>query len=150
MQYTAGQAAQATGKNIATITRAIKSGKISAQKDASGAWRIEASELHRMFPMNAQDLRKPEMQSDASPLQEQSKNQIVALEQELAALRERVAAQSELLEERAGQISDLKEDRERWRQQACNLLGNLGKPTITSQKKRRHRWWPFQKIVEGS
>lgn len=36
MQYTAGQAAEATGKNIATITRAIKSGKISASKDDSG------------------------------------------------------------------------------------------------------------------
>lgn len=122
MQYTAGQAAQAAGKNIATITRAIKAGKISAQKDASGAWRIDASELHRAFPLNVQDLRNPQMQNDASPLQEQSKSQAVALEQELAALRERVAAQSILLEERAGQILDLKEDRDKWRQQANALL----------------------------
>ena len=75
MQYTAGQAAQATGKNIATITRAIKSGKISAKKDESGAWRIDASELHRMFPLDTQDLRKQKMQSDARPAQEQSKSQ---------------------------------------------------------------------------
>ncbi|MFC6199491.1 hypothetical protein [Ponticaulis profundi] len=143
MQYTAGQAAQATGKNIATITRAIKSGKISAQKDASGAWRIDASELHRMFPMNAQDLRKPQMQSDATPLQEQSKSQIAALEQELAALRERVAAQFELLEERASQISDLREDRDRWRQQAVSLLADQ-RPLSTSDPKttsKRKRWW---------
>jgi len=143
MQYTAGQAAQATGKNIATITRSIKSGKISAQKDASGAWRIEASELHRMFPMNAQDLRKPQMQSDATPLQEQSKSQMAALEQELAALRERVAAQSELLEERAGQISDLKEDRDRWRQQATNLLGDLVSLPQKHLSNKPRRWWPF-------
>lgn len=141
MQYTAGQAAQATGKNIATITRAIKSGKISAQKDASGAWRIDASELHRMFPMNAQDLRKPQMQSDATPLQEQSKSQTAALKQELAALRERVAAQSELLEERAGQISDLKEDRDRWRQQAVSLLTDLRPIQQPAVKPRR--WWIF-------
>lgn len=141
MQYTAGQAAEATGKNIATITRAIKSGKISANKDASGAWRIDASELHRIFPLRAQDLRKPQMQSDASPLQEQSKTQTAASEQELAALRERVAAQSALLEERASQISDLKEDRDRWRQQATNLLAH------TQEKKERRdyrrKWWPF-------
>jgi len=138
MQYTAGQAARATGKNIATITRAIKSGKISAQKDVSGAWRIDASELHRMFPMNAQDLRNPEMQSDATPLQEQGKSQIPALEEELAALRERVTAQSELLEERAGQISDLKEDRDRWRQHAANLLADQRpKP----EKKSAYRSW---------
>lgn len=140
MQYTAGQAAQATGKNIATITRAIKSGKISAQKDASGAWRIDASELHRVFPLNAQDLRKPQMQSDATPLQEQSKSQTAALEQELATLRERVMAQSKLLDERADQISDIKEDRDRWRQQAVGLLS---KSVPNEEKKRHRRWWPF-------
>lgn len=141
MQYTAGQAAQATGKNIATITRAIKSGKISAQKDASGAWRIDASELHRVFPLNTQDLRKTRMQSDTRPVQEQSKSQTTALEQELAALRERVAAQSELLEERAGQILDIKEDRDRWRQQAVNLLAD-SRSSIPIREKPR-RWWPF-------
>lgn len=143
MQYTAGQAAQATGKNIATITRAIKSGKISAQKDASGAWRIEASELHRVFPLNAQDLRKPQMQNDASPLQEQSKSQKAALEQELATLRERVTAQSELLEERAGQIVDLKEDRDRWRQQATNLLVDIQNINKANSKNKPRRWWNF-------
>lgn len=62
------------------------------------------------------------MQGDASTTKEQSKSQTAALEQELATLRERVAAQSELLEERAIQISYLKEDRDRWRQQAVSLL----------------------------
>lgn len=143
MQYTAGQAAEATGKNIATITRAIKSGKISANKDASGAWRIDASELHRIFPLRSQDLRKPQMQSDASLLQEQSKNQTAALEQELATLRERAAAQSELLEERASQIADLKEDRDRWRQQAANLLVDLQLTPIQPPKRRNRRFWPF-------
>lgn len=141
MQYTAGQAAKATGKNIATITRAIKSGKISAQKDASGTWRIDASELHRVFPFKAQDLQKSEMQSDASSLQEQSKSQTSALEQELAALRERVEAQFALLEERAGQISDLREDRDRWRQQATNLLSNLHEGSIP--ERARYSWWSW-------
>lgn len=143
MQYTAGQAARATGKNIATITRAIKSGKISAQKDVSGAWRIDASELHRMFPMITQDLRNPKMQSDATPLQEQSKSQTPALEQELAALRERVTAQSELLEERASQISDLKEDRDRWRQQATNLLQSSHSTSVSPPISKARRWWNF-------
>ena len=122
MQYTAGQAAEATGKNIATITRAIKAGKISAQKDASGAWKIDASELHRVFPLRTQDLRKTQKQEDARPLQGQSGSSTATFQEELAALRERIAAQSELLEERASQISDLKSDRDRWRQQATALL----------------------------
>jgi hypothetical protein len=49
MKYTLSQAATATGKNKATIQRAIKSGKISAPKNASGAYEIEPSELHRVF-----------------------------------------------------------------------------------------------------
>lgn len=144
MQYTAGQAAKATGKNVATITRAIKSGKVSAEKDASGSWRIDASELHRVFPLREQDLRKPQMQTDASPLQEQIKSQAAGLEQELATLRERVAAQLELLEERAGQISDLREDRDRWRQQATNLLTdprNNPKPEHPPKSK----WWKIRR-----
>lgn len=137
MQYTAGQAAKATGKNVATITRAIKSGKVSAKKDASGAWNIDASELHRVFPMRTQVLRKMSMQDDASPVQEQSTSRSEVLQEEISALRERIAAQSELLEERANQISDLKEDRDRWRQQATNLLTNANPKAIQSERK----WW---------
>lgn len=36
MKYTAGQAAKATGVATATITRALKSGKISGHKDELG------------------------------------------------------------------------------------------------------------------
>lgn len=51
MSYTLGTAAKATGRNKTTILRAIKDGKISALRDAaSGAWRIEPVELHRVYP----------------------------------------------------------------------------------------------------
>ncbi|TJZ88856.1 DNA-binding protein [Paracoccus gahaiensis] len=143
MQYTAGQAAKATGKNIATITRAIKSGKISAQKDASGAWTIDASELHRIFPLNPQDLRKPQMQSDSRPPQELNEGQTAVLQKELAALHERLAAQAEILDERSAQISDLKEDRDHWRQQATNLLADSRSINISKSKVRPRWWWPF-------
>jgi predicted site-specific integrase-resolvase len=50
MKHTLSQAATATGKSKATIQRAIKSGKISARKASSGAYEIDPSELHRVFP----------------------------------------------------------------------------------------------------
>ena len=50
MNYTLGTASKATGKSKATILRAIRTGKFSAEKDASGVWRIEPSELHRVYP----------------------------------------------------------------------------------------------------
>ena len=54
MKYTLSQAAQATGKNKATIQRAIKSGKITAPKNSSGAYEIDPAELHRVFDATAQ------------------------------------------------------------------------------------------------
>jgi hypothetical protein len=50
MSYTLGTAAKATGKDRATISRAIKKGRISAAKNDSGEWQIDPSELHRVYP----------------------------------------------------------------------------------------------------
>jgi hypothetical protein len=49
MSYSLAEAAQPTGLNRDTILRAIKSGKISGQRDAQDAWTIEPVELHRVF-----------------------------------------------------------------------------------------------------
>ena len=49
MFYTVGTAAKATGKSKPTITRAIKNGQISAIKEADGSYKIDPSELHRVF-----------------------------------------------------------------------------------------------------
>ena len=54
MKYTLSKAAEATGKNKATIQRAIKSGKISAAKNSSGAYQIDPAELHRVFEATTQ------------------------------------------------------------------------------------------------
>lgn len=64
MKYTLSQAATATGKNKATIQRAIKSGKISATKNASGAYDIDPSELHRIFPATTQRVAQHDVSND--------------------------------------------------------------------------------------
>lgn len=108
MQYTANEAAKATGKNVATITRAIKSGKISAYKDDNGAWRIDPVELHRSFPAFAQTLQNTKMQRDANPPQKLNTSIDNTLQEELSTLRERVRSQDQLLDDRAEQIADLR------------------------------------------
>lgn len=132
MQYTANQAAELTGKNVATITRAIKSGKLSASKDAAGAWQIDGAELSRVYPLQMQKTQTPDMQSGANPTQKEMQSPDNALREELATLRERVRSQELLLTERQeqianrqDQITDLREDRDRWRQQATGLLSDL-------------------------
>jgi len=54
MKHTLGTAAKACGVARSTIYRAIKSGKISADKDANGNFQIEPAELHRVFPTTEQ------------------------------------------------------------------------------------------------
>lgn len=96
MKYTLSEAATATGKNKATIQRAIKSGKISASKGPSGAYEIDPSELHRVFPPATQRVaqhtytttrnatQQSETQPDFNALQ-----RIADLEKELAVMKER-------------------------------------------------------------
>lgn len=50
MKISASQAAKQSGKSIPTITRAIKSGKLSAEPNSSGGWLIDPAELDRVFP----------------------------------------------------------------------------------------------------
>lgn len=151
MQYTAGDAAKATGKNIATITRAIKSGKISASKDESGAWRIEPSELHRVFPPLTQELRKQQTQDSATPAQEPNLSNDTLLREELATLRERVSSQDQLLADRADQIADLRTrlDREGEERRKLAALLTDQRPSVTpstsSETVPPRSWWPWRR-----
>ena len=156
MQYTAGEAAKAVGKNIATITRAIKSGKISASKDESGAWRIEPSELHRVFPPIAQALRNPSMQDNATPAQAPNSSNDNPLLEELATLRERVRSQDQLLAERADQIADLRTRLDREGEERRKLAASLTdqrspetsiEPAETAAvaPQPARSWWPWRR-----
>jgi hypothetical protein len=55
MRHTLGTAAKACGVGRSTILRAIKSGRISADKDDTGNYAIDPAELHRVFPPVAQE-----------------------------------------------------------------------------------------------
>ncbi|MDR3567893.1 MAG: hypothetical protein P4L43_07680 [Syntrophobacteraceae bacterium] len=51
MRYTLGEAAKATDKSIAAISRAIKNGCVcvSAEKQDNGSYKIAPAELHRVY-----------------------------------------------------------------------------------------------------
>ncbi len=52
MAYSLAQAAVTVGKNRSTILRAIKIGRLSAERDAAtGAWAIQPAELLRVYPV---------------------------------------------------------------------------------------------------
>jgi hypothetical protein len=51
MSYTLGEAARATGMAKPTIAKAIKTGRVSAEKNEDGSYRIDPAELHRVYPV---------------------------------------------------------------------------------------------------
>jgi hypothetical protein len=98
MSYTLAEAAAACGVN--KVLRAVKSGRISGTKDELGTWHIEAAELHRVFP--------PAAAASAST----------------AALPRHAppdAATDTLVAELRAVITDLRQDRDAWREQAQRL-----------------------------
>lgn len=117
------QAAKLTGKSKSTINRAIKTGKLSATRHEDGSYSIDPAELSRAF-----DVEPPEgaKRRDADPDGTRLLERIIALEAMLNREREISA--------------DLKEDRDRWRQQATALLTDQRPVTATVSK-----WWPWRK-----
>jgi len=115
MAYTLGEAAKATGKSKATISKAIKSGRISAKKDETGTFNIDPSELHRVYPPTVSTER------NKTPVNASVKTENDGTVRELQA---RLEAAHERLSDKEGVIADLREDRDRWRQQASALLAD--------------------------
>jgi len=130
MKYTAGQAAKATGVATATITRALKSGKISGQKDSNGAWMIDPSELHRVFPpVSSKEHERPLMKQYATPHEMAERPfESSALQREIQVLRETLA--------------DIREDRDKWRDMAERL--SIAPPIATKvEPENVHPRWQF-------
>lgn len=115
MVYTLGEAAKATGRSKATISKAIKSGRISAHKDETGTFHIDPSELHRVYPPTVSS------EHEETPSNTLARPDIDGTIRELQA---RLEAAHERLTDKETVIADLKEDRDRWRQQATALLAD--------------------------
>lgn len=134
VSYTLGEAAKAVGKSKTTLHRAIKSGRISATKADDGAYAIEPAELHRVFPAAAKEQQQE--QQDRNDKEHQG-NTLETLRIKLDLLERERDRERSLMEET---IADLREDRDRWRQQATALLEDK-RPTLVTASRRR--WWPF-------
>lgn len=113
MKLSANEAAKRTGKSIPTITRAIKSGKISAEKTGSGGYLIDPAELFRAFPpLTVPNTETPRILDSETPSVTPS---------DTLFLQEKVS----LLE---AALADAKAERDEWRDQAKRLAMALPAP----------------------
>ena len=116
MSYTLGEAAKAVGKSKTTLHRAIKSGRISAIKLEYGYYAIDPSELHRVFPpVTLVTPNEAFLTNDT----EQQRNTLETLRMQLEMQEKERQRERALLQET---IADLRDDRDKWRQQATALL----------------------------
>ena len=113
MKISANEAAKQTGRSVPTITRAIKSGKISAERTVSGGYLIDPSELFRVFkPITIGPNETPTKLGTEAPSE-------TPLETRL--LLEKVNGLEAAL-------ADAKAERDEWRDQAKRLAMALPPP----------------------
>uniref|UniRef100_UPI00286F80BD hypothetical protein n=1 Tax=Flexibacterium corallicola TaxID=3037259 RepID=UPI00286F80BD len=111
---TLGQAAKEAGVVKSTISKAIKDGRISAQKLSNGSYSIDPAELFRVFP------KKQSGNTRNGPLETPETNIDLLVENRV--LKERVEALNERVNEKDQALSDLRSDRDHWRSQATGFL----------------------------
>jgi predicted site-specific integrase-resolvase len=121
MNYTLGAAAKATGKSKTTIQRSIAKGHISASKGNNGRYSIDPSELHRVFPIvNVETVAIPSQVDTSRP-------------PDATPLQVKVEALEAMLEREREALTEMRSDRDAWKQQATALLG--------APEKKRRWWW---------
>ena len=104
---TLGEAARQCGVAKGTISKAIKSGKLSATRNEDTSWSIDAGELHRYVEANRHRFRSETFKPDRP---------------------ETDPATDALVSELRSVIADSRQDRDHWREQAQRLALLAPKP----------------------
>ena len=128
MKLSANEAAKRTGKSVPTITRAIKSGKISAEKTGKGGYLIEPSELFRAFPAITEPNCETPLMLD-SETRKRYPHETLSLQEKVSSLE--------------AALADAKAERDEWRDQAKRLAMALPAPEAAEPEKagQKHGFW---------
>src|SRR5262249_9818338 len=132
VMYTLGQAARAVSKAKSTISRDVKSGKISAARNADGSVSIDPAELHRVYPAIPATGSGNGKSNDLQPAENVS---ATVRERENALLRERLADKDNVIADLRRRLDVADEDRRRL-------------TMILADQRPRKRWW--RRIVGGA
>lgn len=122
MSLSPAEAAKHIGLTKQSVIKAIRTGRVSALKDAKGEWRIEPVELFRVWPAVNQDTGKVSPQVDAGIPSEDG--EVVAL------LRAQIDLLKVQLDDMRADREDVRADRNHWRQIAERGLLTDQRPTL--------------------
>ena len=141
MILTLRQAAELTGKSKSTLTRAIKSGRLSASRDGEGMYAIDPAELARAYPFVERTDAHHDARHGAPRNEETESDDAAILRLRLSLLvaeqdRERAAAERER-EQLTATVADLRMRLDRAEQRITALIGD-------QKPQRRRSWWFWQ------
>jgi len=134
-------AAREAGIAKTTLLRAVRSGRVSAQKNDLGDWAIDPAELFRVFPPRRLDPQDPGpgtgglVQNAPPPVPPEATPGPTHLEVRLARAEAKLEALEQALAREQRLSEDLRAERDRWAQQA-ERLALAGPP--------RRAWWPWR------
>ena len=110
-----------------TLSKALKNGKISGARNDKGHWEVDTAELARVYKARSDE--QPEQGKGtaefATPHTIETVNDTSALQDELNALKQQLAASEAVAAERQ------------------RMLDQVVKQLTDQAQPKRHRWWPF-------
>ena len=122
MAYNLATAAAAAGINKTTVLRAIRGGRISAQRSETGEWQIEPAEFHRVY----------------APL---SVGQPIS-----SGAEQRGAMADTLVSELRSVIADLRSDRDHWRNNADHWR-TQAQLSLPKPEEAKATWWHWLRLA---
>ena len=144
-KFSLGQAARLVGVGKTTLTRNIKSGRLSAERKFDGSYLIDAAELARVYELSPETIatgRKPDaVVHTATPAEaEPAPGDTVAVR--LARLEGELAGLKAVLEEVKSGRDELRAERDQWRAQAERLaLNRPGNESPAPVSVAPRSWW---------
>jgi hypothetical protein len=150
---TLGEAARHCGVPKSTLSRAIKSGRLSAGRDDKGSYSIDPAELFRVYaPKPAEEVAATAatesadggVAHDATPvLTSEATATLIRnaqLEEQIKGLQSIVEMERQRAEDARQRAEELKVERDRWAG-----IAEASQRQITHQAEKRTGWWPFRR-----
>jgi hypothetical protein len=152
MALTLGQAAKEANVSKSTLSRAIKEGRLSAERKQDGGYQIEPVELFRVYPPKAVNPAEAVALDDEQSIKTTGFNE---LRVEIEGLRERLRDKDQHIDTLKGQVDDIQKDRDHWRthaERATLVLEDMRQkdaakvaapPRKVAEPPKKKSWWQW-------
>lgn len=140
MYYTLSQAATATGKSKSVISKSLKNGDISYIEKTDKGYKIDPSELFRVFPKNEKELKENGKIERKRTSKNTGKNTLNA-EKENSLKLELLTTERNFYKE---QLEKAEKEKDDWKKQAQTLLlqyAPIQKQTIEEPPRKGFWGW---------